>query len=183
MDSMPSFNIYLLFSILAGGFLSANSIAQNAPQASSLSSEVTYVDGMEKRNLNPTSSENDAKELANSIEFEVYKLTDSGMSQAVYESPAGICHGFKNTQHGVSYTNSTHHYVYPENKREYYGSVTGAKIYQHRDASNVSYVPVYSISDNNLSKKIQSRENKNIKEKVTNHINEGRHLLNDVVCY
>lgn len=182
MNSIKSINLYLWFSMLTGLFFSASLFAQSSFSRLSQPSDLTYISGSDKRSLEPTESEKDAKTLANSIEFEVYKMTDSGMSRTVYESPAGICHGFQ-SMHGVSYSNSTHHYIHPDNKREYYGSVSGATLYQNRSSDNVSYVPVYSISDPELSRKIQNRENQHLREKAKNHISEARSILNNVVCF
>lgn len=83
---------------------------------------------------------------------------------------------------GVDYTNSTHNYLSPSNRSEYYGGVTGATIYSRKEPLNVSYVPVYSITDKNLSKRIQLQENKTLKEKAVNHVSEGRAVLTDVIC-
>ena len=69
-------------------------------------------------------------------------MDEMSSSQTIYESPAGVCKGFK--ARGVNYTNSTHNYLSPNDKTEYYGSVTGATIYGGKNTQNLSYVPVYS---------------------------------------
>ena len=46
----------------------------------------------------------------------------------------------------------------------------------------MSYVPVYSITDKDLSKRIQLKENKTLKEKAANYVSEGRAVLTDVIC-
>lgn len=43
--------------------------------------------------------------------------------------------------------------------------MVGATIYNQKDPQNLSYVPVYSITDKDLSKRIQLKENKTLKEK------------------
>ncbi|OBX53896.1 hypothetical protein A9Z58_04420 [Haemophilus influenzae] len=43
-------------------------------------------------------------------------------------------------------------------------------------------MPVYSITDKDLSKRIQAQENKKLKETAINHISEGIAVLNDVIC-
>ncbi|BCB67303.1 hypothetical protein HIY_18480 [Haemophilus influenzae] len=89
--------------------------------------------------------------------------------------------GFKIAR-GVDYTNSTYHYLYPDNRGEFYGSVAGATIYNQKDPQKLSYVPVYSITDKDLSKRIQLKENKTLKEKTANYVSEGRVVLTDVIC-
>ena len=89
--------------------------------------------------------------------------------------------GFKIAR-GVDYTNSTYHYLSLDNRGEFYGSVVGATIYNQKDPQNLSYVPVYSITDKDLSKRIQLKENKTLKEKAANYVSEGRAVLTDVIC-
>ena len=114
------------------------------------------------------------------FESEIQKFSHFS-SESIYESPAGICHGFK-VKNGVDYTNSTHHYIYSDDTSEYYGSVTGATIYSRKESQNLSYVPVYSITNKALFERIQLQENKTLKEKAVNHISEGRAVLTDVIC-
>ena len=149
--------------------------------AESKSNSVTYVDETDKKAFSSDVSDNDVRHLAQSIELKVYKINEMSSSESIYESPAGICRGFK-IKRGVDYTNSTHNYLSPSNRSEYYGGVTGATIYSRKDPLNVSYVPVYSITDKNLSKRIQLQENKTLKEKAVNHVSEGRAVLTDVIC-
>ena len=126
-----------MFCVIIGSlFTSQFSIAENDSSA---------VDSEDKKAFNSDVSNNDAQKLAQSIEFKVYKIDETTSSESIYESPAGICQGFKITK-GVDYTNSTHNYLSPNNKTEYYGGVTGATIYNQKDPQNLSYVPVYSKS-------------------------------------
>lgn len=60
--------------------------------------------------------------------------------------------------------------------------MVGATIYNQKDPKNLSYVPVYSITDKDLSKRIQLKENKTLKEKAANYVSEGRAVLTDVIC-
>lgn len=149
--------------------------------AEGMSSSVTYVDEKDKKAFNSDVSGNDVQKLAQSIELKVYKIDEMSSSESVFESPAGICQGFK-VKRGVDYTNSTHNYLSPNDKSEYYGSVTGATIYNQKDPQNLSYVPVYSITDKDLSKRIQLKENKTLKEKAANYVSKGRAVLTDVIC-
>ena len=137
--------------------------------AEGMSSSVTYVDEKDKKAFNSNVSDNDVQKLAQSIELKVYKIDEMSSSESVFESPAGICQGFK-VKRGV------------DDKSEYYGSVTGATIYNQKDPQNLSYVPVYSITDKDLSKRIQLKENKILKEKAANYVSEGRAVLTDVIC-
>ncbi len=60
--------------------------------------------------------------------------------------------------------------------------MVGATIYNQKDPQNLSYVPVYSITDKDLSKCIQAQENEKLKEKAANYVSEGRAVLTDVIC-
>lgn len=165
----------LFCSMLVSLFIPHLSIAEDT------SSSVTYVDEKDKKAFSSDISSNDTQKLGQSIELKVYKIDEMSSSESVFESPAGICQGFK-VKIGVDYTNSTHNYLSPNDKSEYYGSVTGATIYNQKDPQNLSYVPVYSITDKNMSKRIQSQENKKLKEKAANYVSEGRAVLTDVIC-
>lgn len=146
----------------------------------SIASNITYVDSTDQRSFSSEISDNDVQLLGQSIELKVYKMDEMSSSQTIYESPAGICKGFK--ARGVNYTNSTHNYLSPNDKTEYYGSVTGATIYGGKNTQNLSYVPVYSISDKKVSERIQIIENKKLKEKAVNNVSEGKAVLTEVIC-
>ena len=60
--------------------------------------------------------------------------------------------------------------------------MVGATIYNQKDPQNLSYVPVYSITDKDLSKCIQAQKKKKLKETAINHISEGIAVLNNVIC-
>ena len=106
----------------------------------SIASNSTYVDSTDQKSFSSEISDNDVQILGKSIELKVYKMDEMSSSQTIYESPAGVCKGFK--ARGVNYTNSTHNYLSPNDKTEYYGSVTGATIYGGKNTQNLSYVPV-----------------------------------------
>ena len=146
----------------------------------SIASNITYVDSTDQKSFSSEISDNDVQLLGQSIELKVYKMDEMSSSQTIYESPAGICKGFK--ARGVNYTNSTHNYLSPNDKTEYYGSVTGATIYGGKNTQNLSYVPVYSISDKKVSERIQIMENKKLKEKAVNNVSEGKAVLTEVIC-
>ena len=146
----------------------------------SIASNITYVDSADQKSFSSEISDNDVQLLGQSIELKVYKMDEMSSSQTIYESPAGICKGFK--ARGVNYTNSTHNYLSPNDKTEYYGSVTGATIYGGKNTQNLSYVPVYSISDKKVSERIQIIENKKLKEKAVNNVSEGKAVLTEVIC-
>jgi hypothetical protein len=146
----------------------------------SIASNITYVDSVDQKSFSSEISDNDVQILGKSIELKVYKMDEMSSSQTIYESPAGVCKGFK--ARGVNYTNSTHNYLSPNDKTEYYGSVTGATIYGGKNTQNLSYVPVYSISDKKVSERIQIIENKKLKEKAVNNVSEGKAVLTEVIC-
>ena len=60
--------------------------------------------------------------------------------------------------------------------------MTGATIYGGKNTQNLSYVPVYSISDKKISERIQTIENKKLKEKAVNNVSEGKAVLAEVIC-
>ena len=49
-------------------------------------------------------------------------------------------------------------------------------------SENLSYVPVYYISDKKVSERIQIIENKKLKEKAVNNVSEGKAVLTEVIC-
>ena len=100
----------------------------------SIASNITYVDSADQKSFSSEISDNDVQLLGQSIELKVYKMDEMSSSQTIYESPAGVCKGFK--ARGVNYTNSTHNYLSPNDKTEYYGSVTGATIYGGKNTQN-----------------------------------------------
>ena len=92
-----------------------NHVSVNVSE-SNISETVKYIDGKDQRSLDPT-SEKDMAELANSVEFEVYKFNESASSKTTFLSPAGICSGFKSDD-GVDVTNSSNYYIKPNDANE-----------------------------------------------------------------
>ena len=145
-----------------------------------VSETVKYIDGKGQRSLDPK-SEKDMEELANSVEFEVYKFNEVAASKTTFLSPAGICSGFKSAD-GVDVTNSSNYYIKPNDASEYYGSVLGATIYKQGETKTSQYVPVYAIKNVNVAKYIENNEDPNVRRKANERIKEGRETLNKVVC-
>ena len=156
-----------------------NHVSVNVSE-SNISETVKYIDGKDQRSLDPT-SEKDMAELANSVEFEVYKFNESASSKTTFLSPAGICSGFKSDD-GVDVTNSSNYYIKPNDANEYYGSVLGATIYKKGNTKTSQYVPVYAIKNANVAKYIEQNEDPNVRKKANERIKEGRETLNKVVC-
>ena len=156
-----------------------NNLSVNVSE-SNISETVKYIDGKGQRSLDPK-SEKDMEELANSVEFEVYKFNEVAASKTTFLSPAGICSGFKSTD-GVDVTNSSNYYIKPNDASEYYGSVLGATIYKQGETKTSQYVPVYAIRNANVAKYIEQNEDPNIRKKANARIKEGRETLNKVVC-
>ena len=156
-----------------------NHVAVNISE-SNVTETVKYIDGNAKRSLDPT-SEKDMAELANSVEFEVYKFNESASSKTTFLSPAGICSGFKSDD-GVDVTNSSNYYIKPNDANEYYGSVLGATIYKKGNTKTSQYVPVYAIKNANVAKYIEQNEDPNVRKKANERIKEGRETLNKVIC-
>ena len=156
-----------------------NHVAVNISE-SNVTETIKYIDGKAKRSLDPT-SEKDMAELANSVEFEVYKFNESASSKTTFLSPAGICSGFKSDD-GVDVTNSSNYYIKPNDANEYYGSVLGATIYKKGNTKTSQYVPVYAIKNANVAKYIEQNEDPNVRKKANERIKEGRQTLNKVIC-
>ena len=153
---------------------------ENYVSESNISETVKYIDGKGQKSLDPKSAK-DIAELANSVEFEVYKFNELAASKTTFVSPAGICSGFKSDD-GVDVTNSSSYYMKPNDASEYYGSVLGATIYKKGETKHSQYVPVYAIRNANVAKYIEQNEDPYIRKKANARIKEGRETLNKVVC-
>jgi len=155
-------------------------VSESNISESNISETVKYIDGKGQKSLDPKSAK-DIAELANSVEFEVYKFNESASSKTTFLSPAGICSGFKSDD-GVDVTNSSNYYIKPNDASEYYGSVLGATIYKKGETKHSQYVPVYAIKNANVAKYIEQNEDPNVRKKANERIKEGRETLNKVVC-
>ena len=153
---------------------------ENYVSESNISETVKYIDGKGQKSLDPKSAK-DIAELANSVEFEVYKFNELAASKTTFLSPAGICSGFKSDD-GVDVTNSSNYYIKPNDASEYYGSVLGATIYKKGETKHSEYIPVYAIKNANVAKYIEQNEDPNVRKKANERIKEGRETLNKVVC-
>lgn len=140
-----------------------------------------YVDTKEQRTLDPNSNAQDAKDLAGSVEFEVYVMNEEFSSRSVFVSGAGVCKGFEG-DFGVDFTNSTNNYVTIGDDSQYYGGITGASLYKVGEPKNVQYVPVYVINNPELEKEIRERESKQTKRIVKDQIHTSKELLDKMVC-
>jgi len=153
---------------------------ENHVSESNISETVKYIDGKGQKSLDPKSAK-DIAELANSVEFEVYKFNELAASKTTFLSPAGICSGFKSDD-GVDVTNSSNYYIKPNDASEYYGSVLGATIYKKGETKHSQYIPVYAIKNANVAKYIEQNEDPNVRKKANERIKEGRETLNKVIC-
>ena len=153
---------------------------ENYVSESNISETVKYIDGKGQKSLDPKSAK-DIAELANSVEFEVYKFNELAASKTTFLSPAGICSGFKSDD-GVDVTNSSNYYIKPNDASEYYGSVLGATIYKKGETRHSQYIPVYAIKNANVAKYIEQNEDPNVRKKANERIKEGRDTLNKVIC-
>ena len=157
-----------------------NNVSENNVSESNISETVKYIDGKGQKSLDPKSAK-DIAELANSVEFEVYKFNELAASKTTFLSPAGICSGFKSDD-GVDVTNSSNYYIKPNDASEYYGSVLGATIYKKGETKHSQYIPVYAIKNANVAKYIEQNEDPNVRKKANERIKEGRETLNKVIC-
>ena len=137
---------------------------ENYVSESNISETVKYIDGKGQKSLDPKSAK-DIAELANSVEFEVYKFNELAASKTTFLSPAGICSGFKSDD-GVDVTNSSNYYIKPNDASEYYGSVLGATIYKKGETKHSEYIPVYAIKNANVAKYIEQNEDPNVRKKA-----------------
>ena len=153
---------------------------ENYVSESNISETVKYIDGKGQKSLDPK-SERDMEELANSVEFEVYKFNEIAASKTTFVSPAGICSGFKSDD-GVDVTNSSSYYMKPNDASEYYGSILGATIYKKGETKHSQYIPIYAIKNANVAKYIKQNEDPNVRKKANERIKEGRETLNKVIC-
>ena len=153
---------------------------ENYVSESNISETVKYIDGKGQKSLDPKSAK-DIAELANSVEFEVYKFNELAASKTTFVSPAGICSGFKSDD-GVDVTNSSSYYMKPNDASEYYGSILGASIYKKGETKHSQYIPIYAIKNANVAKYIKQNEDPNVRKKANERIKEGRETLNKVIC-
>ena len=153
---------------------------ENYVSESNISETVKYIDGKGQKSLDPKSAK-DIAELANSVEFEVYKFNELAASKTTFVSPAGICSGFKSDD-GVDVTNSSSYYMKPNDASEYYGSILGATIYKKGETKHSQYIPIYAIKNANVAKYIKQNEDPNVRKKANGRIKEGRETLNKVIC-
>lgn len=152
-----------------------NHVSVNVSE-SNISETVKYIDGKGQRSLDPK-SEKDIDELANSVEFEVYKFNEIAASKTTFLSPAGICSGFKSDD-GVDVTNSSNYYIKPNDASEYYGSVLGATIYKKGETKHSQYIPVYAIKNANVAKYIEQNEDPNVRKKRMSGLKKAeKHLI------
>ena len=155
-------------------------VSESNISESNISETVKYIDGKGQKSLDPKSAK-DIAELANSVEFEVYKFNELAASKTTFVSPAGICSGFKSDD-GVDVTNSSSYYMKPNDASEYYGSILGATIYKKGETKHSQYIPIYAIKNANVAKYIKQNEDPNVRKKANERIKEGRETLNKVIC-
>lgn len=139
----------------------------------------TYLSQKDRSSLDPSRT-GDAEKLANSIEFEIYETSENHMSHTVFESGAGICHGF-NSNDGVDITDSRTYYI---NKKtdEYYASIAGATVYSDLSIHNLQYAPVFNVQDPNVAKQLQEEERVYGKKAASQHINNSSKMLSNTIC-
>lgn len=143
--------------------------------------DVFYVDRNSGKELNPSSSLNDASVLGDSIEFEVYEINETRTSHTIFESGAGICNGY-HSKSGVYVTDSTTYYVIPENKKEYYKNIAIARISAKEKMQNVQYVPVFYVQDPALAEKIQKEDAEQGKALAKGNIKNRSYMLSHIIC-
>ena len=128
-----------------------------------------------------TSNVKDMDALRNSVEFEVYQMSDTQVSYAVFESHAGICYGFKSPE-GASLTDSTTFYM-DKKQQDYYSSVVGANVSAKSSPQNVQYSPLFFIRDPDLSKRVQTEEKQVRPDLIKANIEKNASILRDVICH
>ncbi|WP_443092435.1 hypothetical protein [Basfia succiniciproducens] len=141
--------------------------------------EKTYMSYGKSQQLDPNNSK-DVNELANSVEFEVYEISENHSSHTIFESNAGICRGYQSSN-GVELTDSTTYYV-DDASDDYYATITGATIYAHASPKNVQYAPIFNIHDPKILKEIHQDEEKYGKDLATKNVNARENILSKGIC-
>lgn len=144
-------------------------------------SDVFYVNKNSTRELNPSNNITDAHILGDSIEFEVFEISETRSSHTIFESGGGICNGY-NSKGGVYITDSTTYYIAPENKKEYYKNIAIGTVSARGKTKNIQYVPVFYIQDPTLAETIQKEDSKQGKEIASRNILNRSQLLSQVIC-
>ncbi|WP_032092416.1 MULTISPECIES: hypothetical protein [Pasteurellaceae] len=139
----------------------------------------TYLSKAEKHQLDPDNV-SDVKKLANSIEFEIYELSENQTAHTVFESGAGICRGFRSNT-GVEVTDSRTYYINQGNN-DYYASIAGATVYSEQLPNNIQYAPVFNIQDLSMAKRVQEEEHKYGKKIATQNIQKNSDILSSTIC-
>ncbi|MGC7560572.1 hypothetical protein [Pasteurella sp. PK-2025] len=154
---------------------------QPAQHTAENSNNVTYVNRLATRKLNPTTNAKDANALGNSIEFEVYEMNENKSSHTIFESGGGICYGFMR-DNGVDVTDATTYYVQPATKEDYYTNIATAKVSAKNDPKDMQYVPVFYIHDPDLAKKVQAQERLHGKALADKNIQKHSKMLSKIIC-
>lgn len=153
--------------------------SSNQPK-SSKSSATTYLSKKSSKRFNPNNAKDNA-ELATSVEFEIYQITENQVVHTVFESGIGICRGFR-SKDGVKITDSATYYLKKGNRDEYYVSITGAVVKAGSPPINMQYVPIFNISQSDLSKQVREEEARNGKSVAERNIRERMSILSKVIC-
>ena len=157
--------------------------ANNAPQIRISEQETNgktiYLDSSTSKEID-LNNVKDMEALRNSVEFEVYQISDQKISYSVFESAAGICYAFRSAD-GANMTDSTTYYMDKE-LADYYLSIVGAKLSAVEAPKDVQYSPVFYIRDPELSEKIQSEEKRIRAYLVKNKLDKNAAILTNVVC-
>lgn len=168
----------LLF--LCGNAAYANAILEKQLKSSSKQSSQKYMKSSSQQ-LDPNSQQNDADELAHSVEFEVFKINEDSVSHTTFKSNAGICYGFKEGS-GVQVTDASTYYMAKHSHDEYYLNIADAEVAQGKNPKAMKYVPIFNINDQETLKKVKD-EDKKLGNKIAEaNIQERSKVLSNVIC-
>ncbi|MDO4627072.1 MAG: hypothetical protein Q4A81_07215 [Pasteurellaceae bacterium] len=144
------------------------------------SKDTTYLSKNSSRQLDLNNAA-DRKALANSTEFEMYRITETQNTYTLFEGGAGVCNSFEQSAQGVQVTDSSTYYLNKQSKNEYYANIAGATL-NSKSIKNVRYAPVFSINSSDVAKQLKAEDAKygyNIAEK---NLNERAQFLSKILC-
>lgn len=139
----------------------------------------TYVMSDSLRELNPM-NQSDADSLADSIEFEVYSVSENSQIHTIFMSGAGVCRGY--SADGVDITDSATYYISELSDDEYYANIARGVLNSKGDTKNLQYASVFNISDLERSKQVKDQEAQYGKDIAEKNLKDRTGVLSKVVC-
>ncbi|MGQ0286512.1 hypothetical protein ACT2CV_04840 [Pasteurellaceae bacterium 22721_9_1] len=187
---------YQLFvAIILASFCSLNVIANNSvsihisedgiistPQTpvKADNAKKIYINEDNLKTLDPKNQQ-DANKLANSIEFEVYRINEDSQTHTVFLAGEGVCDGYKNR--GVEVTDSATYYIKDDSKDEYYANVSGGVLNDKGIARKVQYASVFNVNDEALSNRLKEQDKLKGRKIAEQNLKDRGNMLSNDVCH